>query len=92
MRFNRELLQLVSNFCFLDNWGNWSLCRSVCIDRRLLVHQLILLTFGDCTLLTHLRLKLLQPLRKLFHCCFDHSSATMRGQLTERDYFLNETS
>ena len=74
MRFTRKRLRLDSN-CeinqvssgVLGNWGNWSSCCSVRIDRRLLSHQLILLMFDHCALLTHLRVQLLQPLCKFFH-------------------------
>ena len=85
------------------NWGNWSSCHSVRIDRRLLSHQLILLMFDHCALLTHLRFQLLQPLRKFFHpdsgdvpkhsrrlpgsAVATTSSATMCGRETERDFF-----
>ena len=62
---------------------------SVRINRRLLVHQLVLLMFDHRALLTHLRLQLLQPLRNFVYCGFNHSSATMRGQVTERDFFLS---
>ena len=70
----------------LGNWGDWSSCRSVSIDRRLLVHQPVLLMFDNHALLTQLRLKLLQPLRKVFHCGFDHRSATMRERVTGRTF------
>ena len=59
---------------------------SVRINRRLLVHQLVLPMFDHRALLTHLRLQLLQPLRNFVHCGFNHSSGTMRGQVTERDF------
>ena len=76
MRFTRERLRLVSNseinqisFGFLGDWRNWSSCCWVRIDRRLLV----LLKFDHCTLLTHLRFQLLQPLRKFLHCGFNNA-------------------
>ena len=72
--FTRKRLWLVSDSKInqvssgvLGNWGNWSSCCSVRIDRRLLSHQLILLMFDHFALLTHLRFQLLQPLRKFFH-------------------------
>ena len=39
--------------------------------------------FDHRALLTHLRLQLLQSLRKFLHCGFDHSSATRRRQVAE---------
>ena len=75
MRLTHESLRLVSNSGInqvssgiLGNWGIWSSCCSVRIDRRLLVHQLTLLVFDHCVLLTHLQFQLLQPLRKFLHC------------------------
>ena len=46
---------------------HWKSCCSLRIDRRLLSHQLLLLMFDHCALLTQLRFQLLQPLRKFFH-------------------------
>ena len=78
---------MYSHFEFpLASWasgGNWSSCRSVHINRRLLVHQLVLLMFDHRALLTHLRLQLLQSLHKFLLCGFDHSSTTRREQVAE---------
>ena len=93
VRFARERLWLVPHSeihqVHSGVWGtksNWCPCRSVSIDCRLLVYQLVLLIFDDKALFTQLRLKVLQPLRELLHCGFDHCSATLRERVTERDF------
>ena len=91
----------------LASWAkvNWSSCCSFRIDRRSLSHQLFLLMFDHCALLTHLRSQLLRPLRKFFHpdssdvpkhprrlpgsVVVTTSSAPMRGRVTEWDFFLS---
>ena len=71
--FNRKRLRLVSNSEINQVYSgvlgrvNWSSCCSLRIDRRLLSHQLFLLMFDHCALLTLLRFQLLQLLRKFFH-------------------------
>ena len=81
-----------------------SVLLSLRIDRRWLSRQLFLLMFDHCALLTHLRFQLLQPLRKFFNSessdvpqhprrlpasvVATTSSATMRGRVIERDFFL----
>ena len=71
--FTCKRLRLVSNSGINQVYSgvlgrvNWSPCCSLRIDRRWLSHQLFLLMFDHCALLTHLRFQLLQPLRKFFH-------------------------